>query len=174
MVNAFAQGQAAMYCDSTVIGIFLDPSKSVVYDKLGFALHPKQRYRLSETGGHAIGIPANAKNREAAFLFLQYITTKKADKELVKVGGTPHRMSTVHDPELRKMFPYFEVLAEQLKYANPDWRPIIPEWPEVETNYLGIAVSEALTGAKAIKKALDEIVPDVTEIMEEAGYYIWQ
>jgi multiple sugar transport system substrate-binding protein len=57
-----------------------------------------------------------------------------------------------------------------LKYVDPDWRPIIAEWDEINIQALGVAVSEALTGKKAPQEALDGMVPKVTDIMKRGGY----
>ena len=174
MNTSFCQGKAALYLDATAFGIMMDPKKSKVYDKIAFALHPKHKVRSAETGGFAICIPDNSAKKEAAFLLLQFLTSKESDKRLVELGGAPFRMSTVNDPELQKNIAYFKVLAENLKYANPDWRPLIPEWPEVETDHIGIALSEVLLGKKPAQEAMDAEVGPVTKIMEQAGYYTWQ
>jgi len=61
-------------------------------------------------------------------------------------------------------------MHEQLKYSDPDWRPIIPEWDEINIQALGIAISEVLTGRKQPREALDGVVPRVTDIMRRGGY----
>ncbi len=175
MVNSFLQGQAAMYLDSTAIaGMVRNPKVSKIQGKVAFTLHPKGTVRSSETGGFGIAIPANSQNKEAAFLFLQWLTSKAQDKKIAMAGGHPCRLSTLRDPELRKVYPEFAVFEEQLKYANPDWRPIVPEWPEVEVQNIGIGLSEAITGKKSPKEAMEQYIPVVRKIMERAGYYTWK
>ena len=95
-------------------------------------------------------------------------------KKVCLAGGVPFRWSVINDPELREKYPDWAVLAEALKYADPDWRPIIPEWPEVETEYLGIAVNEVLTGVKTPEEATMAQVEAVRKIMKRAGYYTWE
>jgi multiple sugar transport system substrate-binding protein len=126
-----------------------------------------------ETGGFGIGIPANSTKKEAAFLFMQWITSKQADIKIAKLGGMPNRMSTLRNPELQKEFPEFPAILENLKYANPDWRPIIPEWPEISMQYLGTAIHEVITGKKTPEKGMNDIREPVRKIMEKAGYYSW-
>lgn len=170
-VNAFLEGMAAMYIDNNAIaGKVRDPEVSKVVGKVGYALHPKQKTQLSETGGFGIGIPANARNPEAAFLFIQWLTMKETDKKVVLAGGAPFRMSTFNDSELQEKFPEFKVMAEQLPYADPDWRPIIPEWGEIN-QIIGVAVNQVLTGEKAPEEAMQSIVEPIKTIMEKAGYY---
>ena len=93
--------------------------------------------------------------------------------EFAEAGGSPSRFSTYRDPELQARFPHYEVFAEALQYADPDWRPIIPEWGELNAPNFGVAISEAVTGVQEPREALDNLVPRVREIMENAGYYTW-
>lgn len=169
--QAFLQGDAAMYLDASVFaGKARDPEQSKVYDKLGYAMHPKQENQLSEAGGFGLAIPTNANNPDAAFLFMQWMTSKETERKVIQNGGAPFRMSSVQDPELQKQFPEFSVLVDQLPHVNPDWRPIIPEWGEIN-NLMGIAVNQVLTGEKEPQQAMDELIDPITEIMKRAGYY---
>jgi len=168
--QAFLQGDAAMYLDASVFaGKARDPKESKVSDKLGYAMHPKQENQLSESGGFGLAIPANSKNPEAAFLFMQWITSKEVERKVIDNGGAPFRMSSVQDPELQAKYPEFEVLVDQLPHVNPDWRPIIPEWGEIN-NIMGIAVNQVLTGEKQPQEAMDGIVDPIRSIMVRAGY----
>ncbi len=168
--QAFLQGDAAIYLDASVFaGKARDPQQSTVYDKLGYAMHPLKESRLSESGGFGLGIPANASNPEAAFLFMQWMTSKEVERKVIENGGAPFRMSSVADPALQAKYPDFAVLAKQLPHVNPDWRPLIPEWGEIN-NMLGIAVNQVLTGEKQPQQAMDEMVAPVREIMVRAGY----
>jgi multiple sugar transport system substrate-binding protein len=175
MADAFLLGNAAMYLDATVIpGMVRNPAISKIGGKVAYALHPKAKVHSTETGGFGIGIPANSTKKEAAFLFMQWMTTKALDRKIAKLGGMPNRMSTLRDPELQKEFPEFPAILENIKYANPDWRPIIPEWPEISMQYLGTAIHEVITGKKTPEKGMNEIREPVRKIMEKAGYYSWK
>lgn len=168
---AFLQGDVAMYLDASVFaGTARDPSKSEVHDKLGFALHPTARTAGSETGGFGLAIPQNAQNPEAAFLLMQFLTMKETERQVILAGGAPFRMSAVNDPELQEEYPEFSVLAEQLEVANPDWRPIIPEWGQINGPLLGTAINQALTGEKTPEEAMQDIVEPVRAIMVRGGY----
>jgi len=167
---AFLQGDAAIYLDASVFaGPAKDPAQSRVHDRIGFALHPRQRTPLAETGGFGIAIPENSQNAEAAFLLMQYLTLPEVEREIVLAGGAPFRMSTVEDSSLYDEYPEFEVLADQLEHANPDWRPIIPEWGEIN-NMLGIAINQALTGAKTPEQAMEDVYEPIRNVMIRAGY----
>ena len=171
--TAFLQGQAAMYLDSTSIaGLVNDPSKSKVVGNVSWALHPKGVRRASQSGGLGLAIPKNAKNPEAAFLLLQWLTSKAQDKAVTMAGGAPMRNSTLRDDEAVRKHPEFVAFIEALKHSNPDWRPIIPVWDKINVQALGVGLSEALTGKKSAEQALDDLVPQVNAIMREAGYKV--
>ena len=175
--NAFLQGDAAMYVDTHKIAAMTrDPNSSLVDGKVGYALHPKvgdAECGLSETGGFAMGIPSNSANKEAAFLFMQWMTSPRIDRELALIGADPARMSTLNDPELQELFPEYTVLLEQLECANPNWRPLIPEWGALNAPILGVYVSEFVTGSMSAEDAMAQAASEIRAEMDRAGYYGW-
>jgi len=170
---AFLQGQAAMYLDSiSLSGQVNDPSRSKIAGKVSWALHPMGTRHSSQSGGLGLAIPKNAKNAEAAFLLMQWLTSKAGDKACTWAGGVPIRNSTLEDIDLLRAHPEFITFKEALKYVNPDWRPIIPIWDVIDIQVLGVGISEALTGKKTAEAALNELVAPVTRMMREAGYNV--
>ncbi len=170
---AFLQGEAAMHLDTLKIAAMSrDPKLSKIDGKVGYALHPVGVRCGAETGGFAAGIPANAPNKEAAFLFLQYITSKKGDQRMVELGGDPVRISTLKNNADK--FDDYAVVAEQLPCADPDWRPLIPEWNELNIDVLGQALTEVITTDKPIQPIMDAANEKARAIMEREGYYVWQ
>ncbi len=171
MMTAFLQGQAAMYLDSTILfGQVNDPARSKVGGKVGYALHPKGVRQASQSGGLGLAIPRNARNADAGFLLMQWLASKPQDIAVAKAGGIPSRNSTLSNPDLVRQYPEYTVMREQLKYSDPDWRPIIPEWDEINIQALGVAISEVLIGRKQPREALDGVVPKVSDIMRRGGY----
>ncbi|MDJ0821332.1 MAG: extracellular solute-binding protein, partial [Paracoccaceae bacterium] len=131
-LGSFLNGDTAMFLDTTVVaGQIDDPSKSKVVGNVGWAMHPMGVRRGSQTGGFGIGIPANAENKEAAFLLMQWLTSKHGDKLVAMAGGNPSRFSTHADAEVNAKFPHMATFGEALKHADPDWRPIIPVWGKI-------------------------------------------
>lgn len=173
-LNSFLQGKTAMYLDTTVVaGQINDPKRSKVVGKVDWALHPMGVRRGSQTGGFGIGIPKNAQNKKAAFLLMQWLTSKKGDKLVAMAGGNPSRFSTHADPEVNAKFPHMKVFGEALKHADPDWRPIIPVWGKINAD-LGTTLSKVLTENLDPKEALDGVAKRSKAILKEAGYYTWQ
>lgn len=172
--SSFLQGKSAMYLDSTVFaGQVNDPSRSKVVGKIGWAPHPMGVRKASQTGGFGIGIPKNAQHKEAAFLLMQWLTSKKADKLIALAGGNPSRYSTHADADVNAKFPHMKVFGEALKNADPDWRPIIPVWGKINAD-LGTALSKVLTEDADIQTSLDGVAERAKVIMSNAGYYTWQ
>lgn len=171
MLASFLQGESAMYLDSTaVFGAVRSSPLSKVEGKVSYALHPRGTRYASQSGGLGLAIARNSARREAAFLLLQWLTSKTQDKAVVRLGGGPSRVSTMVDADMVRQFPEFITLKEQLRYVEPDWRPIIPEWDDINTGPLGAAVYQGMTGAKPADKALGDIVRRVKDIMVAAGY----
>jgi multiple sugar transport system substrate-binding protein len=171
MTRAFLQGETCMYLDSTnIIGSIRDTKKSKINGKVTFARHPKATKYSSQSGGLGLAIAKNSKSPDAAFLLLQWLTTKEQDKAVCALGGGPSRISTLLDPDLTKQYPEYKILRSQLRDVDPDWRPIIPEWDEINVKMLGLAISDALKKAKTAEKALSDITPLVTDIMRKNGY----
>jgi len=172
--NAFLQGRTAMFLDSTVFASSVeDPKKSKIVGKVGWAPHPKGVRRGSQTGGFGIAIPKNAQNKEAAFLLMQWLTSKHGDKLVALAGGNPSRYSTHADADVNAKYPHMKIFGEALKHADPDWRPIIPVWGKINAD-LGTALSKVLTEDLDIQKALDGVAERTKATMKDAGYYSWQ
>ncbi len=175
-LGSFLAGDTAMFLDTTVVsGQTLDPDRAApeVLGNVGWALHPMGERRGSQTGGFGIGIPANAENKEAAFLLMQWLTSKKGDKLVAMAGGNPSRFSTHADADVNAKFPHMATFGEALKHADPDWRPIIPVWGKINAD-LGTTLSKVLTEDLDIQEALDGVASRAKVVMEEAGYYTWQ
>jgi multiple sugar transport system substrate-binding protein len=171
---AFQQGNAAMFMDSIAFAAgFEDPSRSTVVGNVGYAMHPAGVRRGSQTGGFGIGIPSNAQNKEAAFLLMQWLTSKEQDLAIAMEGGNPSRFSTYQNAELNAKFPYSATFGEALQYADPDWRPIIPTWGTINAD-IGTTMSQVLTEGLDPQEALDGVAERARATMEEAGYYTWQ
>ncbi len=169
---AFLQGEAAMHLDTLKIAAMSrDPKLSKIDGKVGYALHPTGTRCGSETGGFALGIPANSKNKEAAFLFIQYMTSKKGDQRMVELGGDPIRISTLNNNADK--FDEYSIVAEQLPCADPDWRPLIPQWNELNIDVLGQALTKVITTDEPIQPIMDEANEKARAIMEREGYYVW-
>ena len=118
-----------------------------------------------------MAIPKNARNKEAAFLFMQWITSKRSDVKIAMSGGNINRWSTLDHPDVAKKYALeIPSLRESLKISNPDWRPLIPEWDHISQQIIGQALPDVITGRKPAKQALDAIVKDAEDVVRQAGW----
>lgn len=172
--NAFAQGQAAMFIDSIAFArTFEDESRSTVAGNVGWAPHPAGVRAASQTGGFGLAIPRNGANPEAAFLLMQWLTSREGDLAVAMAGGNPSRFSTYADAGLNELYPWSATFGEALANADPDWRPIIPPWGRINAD-IGTTMSQVLTEGLDPQEALDGIAERTRALMEEEGYYTWQ
>ena len=65
------------------------------------------------------------------------------------------RKSEMTDPDLTAKFDFLPVVAKTYENGNGDYRPRIPEYPEIQ-DILGAAVNSVLAGAAEPQAALDE------------------
>jgi multiple sugar transport system substrate-binding protein len=171
MIDAFVQGQCATYLDSTTIFSVLRERENLkLSSAIGFMPHPRASKQSSQSGGLGLAIVKKSKNPNAAFLLMQWFTSKERDKALFKIGGAPHRTSTITDPDLQKSYPELVVLRESLRFADPDWRPVIAEWDEINTKILGAAIHDVLLDKGDPKLKLDEAALKATALMRRSGY----
>lgn len=171
MLQTFLEGRSAMYLDSTaVFGAVRSSPQSRVNGQVGYVLHPRGVRRASQTGGLGLAIARNSERANAAFLLMQWLTSKAQDQAVCALGAAPLRLSTLRDPALLRRYPEFTLLREQLRHADPDWRPMISVWDEINTGPLGAAVHQGLTGAVPPEQALGAILGRVTDILMAGGY----
>ena len=131
--TTFMQGRAAMWWDGIGFSApLLDKTKSKIVDKVGFAPVPAgPKSHNCATFIEGIGIPAAAKNKKAAWLFVQWITGKTMMNEQLRSGaGTPPRLSCYGRDDIVKTsaFPqeWFDTTGVSLKLARPGLPVIVP------------------------------------------------
>jgi multiple sugar transport system substrate-binding protein len=70
-------------------------------------------------------------------------------------SGSFLRISTVADPELNQEFPWLPVIDESFRNGDGDYRPRIPQYPQIQ-DILGTAVNAVLVGDADPQAALDD------------------
>lgn len=122
-------------------------------------------------GAWGIGIPSDSKNKEAAFLWLQYVSSKEFQRRWVLAGGVPTRTSAFVDPEIRKKWGWMDVAHYFMMYqALPDFRPSLPEWAEID-DIMGTEIFRAWMGEITVAQAMKNSQQKTEALMERVGYY---
>lgn len=172
--EAYAQGRVAMIIAwNPRFGLFEDPKLSKVVDKSRWAMWPRKKgieQPIPTVGAYSWGINADSKNIEAAWEFIKWANSPDVQRRYCAVGGAPVRTSSIRDPELVKKFPWFPMLEEAAPLTFKDVRPRIPELAEIH-EIIGLLLSEAVTGAKSPKEALDAAQEEIGALMRKAGYF---
>ncbi|HEY8289270.1 MAG TPA: sugar ABC transporter substrate-binding protein [Acetobacteraceae bacterium] len=165
--TTFMQGRAAMWWDGIGFSApLLDKAKSKVVDKVGFAPVPAgPKSHNAATFIDGMGIPVSAKNKKAAWLYLQWVTGKDMAAEQLRSGsGTPARLSVYAREDLMKnsAFPkeWFDTTTTSLKIARSGLPVIVPVTEFRDT--IGGALTNIVGGsdpAVELKKATEAFQP---------------
>lgn len=119
-MGAFASGKTAMWLDATaLVPVITNPSSSKITDKVVFVPTPEGPYgKAAALAGWGAAIPNSAKNKDEAWAFLMYMTSKTMAKEYYNNGGSQTRKSIYEDAELNKKDPTLSVQLKALDVAN--------------------------------------------------------
>lgn len=150
-----------------------DPSTSKVVGKLGFDVVPglSKNPKAKRLNGCASGwgINADSKNKEAAWLFIQWTKRKEFEPMWVIQSGVICRRSSLEHPAVQIADKYYgNYFTAQMKAAEYSYFPlIIPEYAEMKTvaeEPLGMAV----TGKLSAKDALDMLAARWDDILKRS------
>jgi multiple sugar transport system substrate-binding protein len=147
-----------------------NPQVSKVIGKVGYVVIPTALAgrHTPMMGNWLLAIPKAAKEKDWAFKFITWATSKQIQRPYAEAGGIPFRKSILTDPTLNKRYPFFAAMADSLA-APPFWRPRTTEWSAVES-ILGTHVNAALAGTESPEQAVDRAQTEITQHMKEAGY----
>ena len=177
-MEAFTAGQGGMIADADFFAAsYENPAKSKVAGKVGYALIPAGAGGKSYAGlwTWALGINSATKNREAAWLFVQWATAQRTllNATLGYRNFNPSRTSVTNDPRVQEIMrpwgggSYVTTVAKNLETAKVAWTP------ESERQRVGDIWGRALheiyfqrmSTADALKKASTE----ADKVLQEAG-----
>jgi multiple sugar transport system substrate-binding protein len=146
----------AMLNYSGYYGMALDPAINKHAGKFATAPMPKGAADITHLAGWNIGIPADAKNPNAAWAFLEFVLGKSNAKRYLESGAAAiGRKSIISDSSLLDMNPYLPQL-EIPESSRIERYPQIAVWPEFEAAAID-AVTKVLTGKEQTKAAMDAL-----------------
>lgn len=178
VIAAYQLGNAAMTVDGTsIITQLFDKTKSEFADKTRVALVPEgPGGRAPMIAVHGLAIPESSKKKEAAFEFIKWATSAEVQKKIAmsQYNLDFTRNSVAEDPEVQEKYNLdngnlMKLRIESLNIARPDYRPLIPEWPEIG-DLIAAQVNGTVNGGPSAKDALTEANKQVTEVLNAAGY----
>jgi multiple sugar transport system substrate-binding protein len=158
--ESFRQGLAAqMQTWSVGAPGYFNPETSKVVGKVALMVAPPGKGLPKKYGvggwGIAINADIDATKKEAAWLYIKWLTSPAIHKEFnLRGAGSYLRISETHDPDLLAKYPFLPVLDEVFAHGDGEYRPRIPQYPQIQ-DILGTAVNAVLIGDIDPKKALD-------------------
>lgn len=166
-VDAFSAGKTAMMLMwSTIAGPVYNPKTSKVARQVDVAIPagPGKAVR----GGWGVGIPKNAKNKDAAWQVITYLTSKEWDRYQTATYQTdPTRRSTFK--ALAGRYPYLKVAGQEIERAQILEIASVPETFELITiaaEEFSAALNGSSSAAEACKKANDRW----TQVLKRGGH----
>lgn len=177
--EVFQQGRVALLGNwSSSSAAFEDPRNSVeeVIGNVGHSYMPRASADADPVvpfGGWSLVINADSDKKEAAWEFIRWLSSPEIQAVYAADGGTPFRFSTLRNPELAADRPWYQLIldAEDAGWVRPEYRPRFPAWPEIEET-LGLRLSEAMSGSRAIPDALRLADEETRTILINNGYEV--
>jgi multiple sugar transport system substrate-binding protein len=173
-VNALAQGDVAMITEwSAFFSTLANSETSTLGDCLGIAPEPMgPAGRKPALGGFSLAVAeqADEAERAAAWLFIQWATSKANAETYLREGGVPARQSVYQIPGIADEFPFVNALVESWQDGVPEFRPRFAEWPEI-TEIVQEWGTKMMLGEVSTEDGAREIGTRMEAILEEAGYY---
>jgi multiple sugar transport system substrate-binding protein len=177
-MEAFTAGQAGMIADADFFAAnYEDPKKSKVAGKVGYALIPSGPDGKPYAGlwTWALGISRATKNKEAAWLFVEWATAQRTllNATIDYRNYNPSRISVTNDPRVQATMAawgggsYLKTVAKNLETAKVAWTPQ-PERTrlgDIWARSLHEVYFKRMSAADALKKASVE----VDKVLKEAG-----
>ena len=146
----------AMLNYSGYYGMALDPSINKNAGKIGTAPAPMGSVDTTHLAGWNIGVPADAKNPDAAWKFLEFVLGKTNSVKYLESGAAAiGRKSIINNADLVAKNPYLPQL-EIPSSSRIERYPQIAVWPEFEVAAID-AVTQVLTGKQKSQAALDAL-----------------
>ncbi len=187
--TVFSQGKGAIWVDATsAAGLVTDAKNSKVASDVGFAYSPTE---VTPKGSHwlwawSLAMESASKNKNAAFTFLRWATSKDYIKLVANYKGWGNvppgtRYSTFENASYKQAAPYSNIILQSIQTADPT-NSTLHKVPYVGVQFVGIPefqgigtkvttnLSAAITGATSVDAALLLSQQQTERTMREAGY----
>lgn len=116
---------------------------------------------ISVVGGENIVMFKNAKSKQAAWTFIQYMLSDEAQVTMAKTGQMPVTTSASSNAVMKEAG-YYETYIEQLKTAQP--RTPVPAWTKID-KILGDAFEAVFRGKDTSKPALEKAAKEIDALL---------
>jgi len=147
-----------------------DPRYSKVVGKFAYApvvgkkMPDGSLKRVCHMGGNIHAINADSRNKEAAYLVIEYLASKEIAKEFSRRGGKPFRFSHIDEKAYAK---WPELKAQVSNLLHGRCRPNIPEQPAV-IEILTTAYHRVLSKEAPLVETLKKACSEANEVLKKA------
>jgi multiple sugar transport system substrate-binding protein len=146
-------------------------ASSPVASDLGIGLEPKgPDGAYAAFGGFAYMVSSQVPEarQDAAWLFMQWLTSKEMAKPLIEGGAVVARQSADEDPSVQAKFPNLAPMVKTWETATvPDWRPQLQCYPRF-SDIVSDWGSRIELGSVSIKNGLDSMSRSLTDYMNSS------
>lgn len=172
-MNHFAAGNAAFFIDADHMSETFEGPDSSVAGKVGYALPPAgPEGRRSNVWLWSLGMSAASKNNIAAWMFLQWATTKDVLEQSITAGNiNPTRQSLANSSTMKdytKDWGNYNETWQTILSEYAEWRfASTPKFPEMGDRW-ALAIQEIVLGKNSAKESLDAAAEDMQGIVDGA------
>ena len=139
-------------------GFTLDPEFNKYVGKMGTAKMPLGAVDITHLAGWNIGIPADSKNKDQAWQFLEFVLGKSNARAYLDSGAAAiGRTSITSDADLLADQPYLELLNIP-STSRIERYPQLKVWPEMDQ-----AITQAITGILDGQSSVESGLNDLNE-----------
>ena len=169
-VTAFRQGLTGTYWfDASLFSpSFEDPEQSNIAGKVGYSVVPRTEYgHKTSYWSWGLGIPAHAKDKEAAWLFIEWATSKYGETITAPNTWGATRESTWNDPAYAESLPqeYVDAVSASMKIVEPS---LLYLTPSEEVMKAMLDALHAIYGGTSTDEAMADLQEEAQNILIQA------
>lgn len=170
-IQGIKDGRIAMFSDGPYNMGIMKSAAPEMSGQWRVAVHPYNKQPGSYLGGTGLVIPAQSKNQEAAWKFIEYAMRVENQIGVYKyAGAAPALTAALESPEVNVDDPYFggqktfAVFLEAMKTAKHF--PYVRQWNDIDVAF-STGMEQIGLGQKSVKEALDEAATVATEALNK-------
>ncbi|NLT96635.1 MAG: extracellular solute-binding protein, partial [Christensenellaceae bacterium] len=170
VANVFCTGGSAFILQAWpgVYALANDPESSSIVDQIAVAdvaVHAKGEKQVVLTLPEAMAIPKTSKNKDAAWKYIEYMSSKEFDKQRAEtIGELPIWTDLFSDADLLAKYPYWKNFAGQI--ASSRGLPNLT-WYDEYGNVLMTEVQKMLLGQISVEEGLKSIQEQCIALKQE-------
>lgn len=167
-IDAYKSGQVALQMNFAFIWPGVEADPNVGGGKSGYFPNPPgPGGHFAQLGGQGISVVASSDKQAAALEYIKWFAQKKVQDKWWKAGGYSALKAVVEDPGFVSSQPYAKTFLDSMAivkdfWAEPAYADLLLPMQERVHDYV-------IAGKGTAQEALDGLVDDWTEVLEDEG-----